>query len=84
MDEDWQEHVVAEAQRIDAPQARLDLDAILARCTNEASVEVGQEGEYTLVIRNTGTDKASDIKVVATVPPLVRAADAQGPARRRP
>jgi uncharacterized repeat protein (TIGR01451 family) len=52
-----------------------------ARLTDTDPIEVGQEVAYILVVRNTGTDMANDLKVSATIPPQLQPTDAQGPSK---
>lgn len=54
---------------------------LTAKLTGPGPVEVGQEVAYVLVVKNTGTDSAGDVKVTATVPAQLQATDAQGPAK---
>src|SRR5262249_26162420 len=44
-------------------------------------LEVGQEGEYVLILRNTGTDSAGDVVVTAMIPDQMQATDAKGPSK---
>jgi uncharacterized repeat protein (TIGR01451 family) len=52
-----------------------------AQLRDRDPLEVGQEGEYELVVRNTGTGDATELKVTATVPAQLQVTDTQGPGK---
>lgn len=52
---------------------------LTARLSDEDPVDVGREFAYVLVLKNTGTDAANDVKVTATIPAQLQSTDAQGP-----
>jgi uncharacterized repeat protein (TIGR01451 family) len=54
---------------------------LTASLTDTDPLEVNQEAPYILIIRNTGTEAANDVRVIATVPMQMQTTDAQGPSK---